>query len=150
MAIYAVYCPPGTTPTETPEALRFVPERPSFWAFVLPPIWLLAHRLWFGLLFWLVAVAALAWLYGLMPAAPATFVMLLFWLWFAFAARDIEQATLARAGWTLAGLVEAPNRDAAERRFFEAAADVPPPHGPVGLARPAAPIVGFEGFGGRR
>ena len=35
MAMFAVYCPPDVAPTEAPEALRFVPERPSLWAFLV-------------------------------------------------------------------------------------------------------------------
>jgi hypothetical protein len=152
MAIYAVYSPKGVTPVDAPEKLRFVPERPSLWAFVVPPVWLLARRLWLGFALWLVAVVALSLATRGMVDDPAGLIWLAFWLWFAFAARDIEQASLTRAGWRLIDLVEAPTVSAAERRHFDRAyADrigAEAPVGPAPVRRPAAGVIGFEAFGG--
>ncbi|MBP0650914.1 hypothetical protein J8J40_28080, partial [Mycobacterium tuberculosis] len=68
---------------------------------------------------------------------------------------------LSRAGWTLEALVDGPNRAVAEQRFFQdyaqdyamaLAAPVPAPArtaDPAGGRRPgAAPVIGFERFGG--
>lgn len=150
MATYAVYCPKGIDPAEAPEKLRFVPERPSLWALLVPPLWLICRRLWLGLAFWLIAVVALAVVTRGMADDPAGLIWLVFWLWFAFAARDIEQGSLTRTGWRLIDLVEAPTLAAAEHRHFDrayaaprAAATVPAParHAPTG-------VIGFEAFGG--
>lgn len=154
MAMYAVYCPPDVAPTDAPDALRFVAERPSLWALLVPPLWLMAHRLWAGLIVWLAAAAALwAVTRGLDPA-PAGIIRALGWLWFAAAARDIEQATLDRAGWTLVAIVSARSRAAAEIRYFTTAAvDMAPvTPGPSSGRRPVAGagVVGFEAFGGAR
>lgn len=152
MTMFAVYCPPGATPEEAPEALRFVAERPSLWAFLAPPLWLLARRLWLGLAFWLVGAAAVwALTRGLAPE-PRGVIRALAWLWFAFAARDIEQSSLARAGWALAALVDAPSRAAAEIRFFDRAVAAPA----ASAERRAATgggrggVIGFEAFGDTR
>lgn len=152
MAMFAVYCPPDVAPADAPEALRFVAERPSLWAFLVPPLWLAARRLWVGLIIWFAAAAALwAVTRGLDPA-PAGIVRALGWLWFAAAARDIEQAALDRAGWTLIAVVNAPSRAAAEIRYFTTAlaAAAPAAAAPTGGRRPVAGagVVGFEGFGG--
>lgn len=154
MAMYAVYCPPDVAPTEAPEALRFVPERPSLWALLVPPLWLVAHRLWVGLAVWLATVVALwAVTRGLDPT-PAFLVRALAWLWFAVAARDIEQAALDRAGWTLVAVIHAPSRAAAEMRYFataliDAAPAAATPH-PGRRPVAGAGVVGFEAFGGAR
>lgn len=152
MAMFAVYCPPDVAPTEAPEALRFVPERPSLWAFLVPPLWLAMRRLWVGLIVWLAAAVALwAVTRGLDPA-PAGIVCALAWLWFAAAARDIEQAALDRAGWTLVAVVNAPSRAVAEIRYFTAAVvdAAPAATTPHPGRRPVlgAGVVGFEAFGG--
>lgn len=154
MTVFAVYCPKKRDPLDAPEALRFVPERPSFWALIVPPVWLVLRGVWLGLLFWLAASAALFALTRGLPPGLTSMLQVLFAVWFAFSARDIEQVSLSLLGWRCLGVVEAPNRAAAERRWFEAAVapvpvEVNEPFG--GDRRIPAGVIGFEGFGeGRR
>lgn len=149
MTIYAVYCPKKRAPVDVPERLRFIPERPSFWAFVVPPLWLLLRRAWLGLVLWLLAVIALAVVTQGMADDVAGPIWLAFWVWFAVSARDLQQAELTGTGWALVDVVEAPTRAAAERRYFDrafAAIPVPAEVGPAPVRRPAAGVIGFEGF----
>jgi hypothetical protein len=168
MTIYTVHAPPDAeVSAETAQRIRFVKEGFSFWALVLPAFWLLFNRLWLGFLGWLAVIVALQvagrWV-GEMETGVVAFV---FGVWFAIEARDIQRWTLARRGWRFLGVVEGPDRDTAERRFFEAwlgagasaptapADPIPPkpaaPPAPAASSRPApSGVIGlFPSTGGR-
>ena len=159
MVLYAVYSPKGLEPDDAPEALRFVPERASLWALLVPPLLLVLRRMWLALVFWLAAFLAVTAVAMLLAPEVAGLCYLLFWIWFALSARDLEQASLTRAGWRLEAVVEGHNVGSAERRFFERLAAPPPgpfpapPRGREPFGRPGGgpgpgSIVGFEAFGG--
>jgi hypothetical protein len=159
MTTYAVYCPKDAAPEETPERLAFIRQRMSFWALVLPPVWIVARGLWLTLIFWLAAASAIIALMAKLNPGLAPPAFILFALWFALSARDFEEATFIRRGWRLVGLVEARGLREAEARFFaDLVEDAPPAAPPAGgtsdraglctAPRVAAgTIVGFEGFG---
>lgn len=119
MAIYTVHLPPGLSAERQADAARFIRDGFSFWALVLPPVWLAWHRMWLALVGWIVVAAAIEGAGYLAGRTPAAIVGLAFTVWFALVARDIRRWTLARNGWTLAAVIEAGDRDAAECRFFE-------------------------------
>src|SRR5260370_42268675 len=61
MSIYTVHVPPPTADRSgpDPERFAFVRDGFSFWAFLLTPLWMLRHRLWLGLLGYLIVASAL-------------------------------------------------------------------------------------------
>ena len=66
---------------------------------------------------WLVVAGVIAAL-GLATGKDTAALEFLFALWFGLEAIGIRRFTLERRGYTLAGVVEGVDRDAAERRFF--------------------------------
>lgn len=100
--------------------LVFVKEGFSFLMLLFPPIWLLANRLWRGLLLYILlsvglAVALMQLGVGEQVAGWGGFVINLI---FAFEARDIYRASLERRDYVLKGVVSARNLAEAERRFL--------------------------------
>ncbi|MBV9557576.1 MAG: DUF2628 domain-containing protein [Pseudolabrys sp.] len=120
MPTYTVHEPPLKKRETSPNPERFVFVRDGFyfWAFLLGPIWMLAHRLWLVLIGYMaVSVAIAAGLHfahatgGLRSVAMLAFALLI----------GFEAATLLRFGyrkWRTVGLVSASNEEEAERRFF--------------------------------
>jgi len=101
MTLYSLFTRNGAEgPDAAPEA---VAERFSWFAFLLPPVYALAHRLWLVFLGLVVAILALGfagrwlggdaafWLYGLMA------------LWFGFEAPAFRARKLHRQGYLHAG-----------------------------------------------
>jgi hypothetical protein len=128
MSVYTVHQPPpkaGETKAgevaADPDRFVFVRDRFAFWAFVLPPLWLLIKRLWlvFVLFMLLIAVVgALFYVADIGQPARALIVMLISFL-LALEAPTLQRWTLARRNWTQIGVVVADDRDEAERRFFD-------------------------------
>jgi hypothetical protein len=162
MASYTIHLPPGVTRAEAASTgrLRLVRDGFSLFALILPLIWLLWNRLWLILLAWIAAVIGIEALARFAGEVPASIVAVLFALWFAVEARDLQRWTLARRGWQDAGVVVASHADEAERRVVEAwltaptatAPAAPPAHPIASASRSAAPpsAIGlFPSPGGR-
>jgi hypothetical protein len=154
MTIYMVFEPPPARAAETARAERivFVPDRFTWSAFLLAPVWMLWHRLWLVLGGYVLVTAAITAALRFAGAASdgrmlvGALVMLLVGL----EAPSLRRWTLLRNGWREVGTVVGDNRESAERRFFDRyvvletthemetalAASQPPP-----LARHAAPDV---------
>lgn len=149
MTIHMVLIPPGSSPETIGEraAERTVFIRDGFnWAalvFTLP--WLLVKRLWLVLVTYLLVGLAVElasrFVGGPMPGVAMAALSILF----AFEANGLWRWTLERRGWQFVAVIEAQNREEAERRFFarlavhQAQADAagtapgpetPPPHRP--------------------
>jgi hypothetical protein len=141
MAIYTVHVPAGDERTpERAERVRFVKEGFAFWALVLPLVWLIWHRLWLGLLLFLLGVLGIVAIDRFVGEGVSTVVSILFLVWFAIEARNIRRWTLDRRGYTFAGVVEATDLAAAERRFFETwTAEQPSPDLPLPTHRAVVP-----------
>jgi Protein of unknown function (DUF2628) len=136
MPTYTVHAPqlPRTVDaSRATEQFVFVRDGFHFWAFALPPLWLLLHRLWLALLVYIVGYGVLA--IGLALARVSSnvqlVVALLVALLMGFEASSIWRWALARRRWATLGLVVAEDAEIAERRFFaewqKRAADEPPP-----------------------
>jgi hypothetical protein len=122
MPIYTVHAPPakpGFTPD--PERLVFVRDGFYFWAFLAAPLWMLWRRLWLVLMIYMAVLAVVQIVLHLLAASPfvsaATGMALS--LLIGFEASTLRRWTLSRRRWIELGIVSAPNREAAERRFFE-------------------------------
>jgi len=93
-------------------------------AFLVPPLWLLARRLWLGLLIYALgaaAVAAAAAVAGLSEVAAGA-ASVAFGLWIAWTANDWRREKLDRLGYRELGVIVAESLDEAEERLFRARA----------------------------
>jgi hypothetical protein len=100
----------------------FVRDGFHFWAFLLPPLWMLRHRLWLVLVGYLLVAAALQ-LALMLAGAPGGLKLaanLLLALLIGLEAASLRRFTLTRRGWTNIGVVVADDLELAERRFFDA------------------------------
>jgi len=135
MPTYTVHAPPPRAGETASDPHRFVFVRDGFhgWAFLLAPVWLLAHRLWLVLLGYVVANAVIGGVFFL-AAAPVWIDFLgnlLVALLLGFEAATLWRWTLARRGWQSVGFVVSDDEESAERRFFgEWASRAPAPPAP--------------------
>jgi hypothetical protein len=124
MSVFTVHEPPLRSEPAVPDPARFVFLRDGFyfWAFLLAPLWMLRHRLWLGLLFYVVTFAALqVALWGADATGPVrTIVAFLLALLVGLEAASLRRWTLNRRGWRNVGVVVGDDVEAAERRFFDA------------------------------
>ena len=152
MAVFTVHepRPRKNESAAAPERYRFVRDGFHFWAFLLGPLWMLWRRMWLVLLMYLVAVTAIQ--YGLyrlgMSGAVKFAVGFLIALLVGFEAGTLRRWSLRR--WTQVGVVVAPDRDEAERRFFatwEEGAALPPSTAPMPptapVSRPSSEVLGL-------
>src|SRR5262245_38903143 len=123
MPTYTVHAPelPRTIDaSRAAEQFVFVRDGFHFWAFVLPPLWLLLHRLWLALLIYVVGYGVL--IIGLVVVRASSNIQLIVTLIVAlligFEASSIWRWSLARRRWRTLGLVVAEDAETAERRFF--------------------------------
>ena len=129
--------------TSRADSIIFIKDGFAWLALFIPILWLLFHRMWLVLLAFLVivtglqAVLAVAGLTEMIGGWVTFGVSLLF----AFQANDLRRWTLARRGYSLAGLATGRNREECEMKFFEswlAAQDSPdaePPSAPAPTAQ---------------
>jgi hypothetical protein len=124
MTLYTIHAPPAPDGIAVdPSALVFVKDGFSWPALLIPPVWLVWHRLWLTLLIWVVAVIVLSILAGFAGSDASTAVMILFGFWFALEANGFRRWTLERRGYALIAVVEGRTVVEAERRFFAEAGD---------------------------
>lgn len=126
MPTFTVHAPPprkGETTNESvtaPERFVFVRDGFHFWAFLLAPLWLLLHRLWFVLFCYLVVTIALAagltWIGA--PFSVKTLVTLLIALLMGFEAASLWRWNLTRRKWKTLGFIVGEDAEMAERRFY--------------------------------
>ena len=121
MTTFTVHEPPPRRKetAASPDRFAFVRDGFYVWAFLLGPLWMLWHRLWLVLVTYLVATAALqAGLWALGVSGAVKFAVgFLIALLVGFEAGSLRRFTLRR--WIDHGIVVAPNREAAEHRFFD-------------------------------
>lgn len=105
---------------ERASGLVFVKEGFAFWALVAPALWLLVHRVWWGLLAYIVLSIALV--VGLKAIGASEEAIawggLILNLIFAYEARDLYRGSLERKGYALTGVVSGRNLEECERRFL--------------------------------
>jgi hypothetical protein len=122
MPTYTVHEPPlrKNESASNPERFAFVRDGFHFWAFLLPPLWFIAKRLWLALVIYIVVMVALE--FGMGRAkVPSTWrfvVELMIGLVIGLEAGTIRRWTLQRRKWKTLGFVVAEDEELAERRFF--------------------------------
>jgi hypothetical protein len=112
---------PAADRDERAERLKFVREGFSLLAFIVPPIWMLANRLWFVLIAYLLLLGALHGLITLfeIPEHWRYYVTMAVNLLVGFEADALQRWTLDRRNWRMIGTVSGTDFDICERRFFE-------------------------------
>ncbi len=164
MAIYVVMEPPAANEVEAVERAVMVRDGFAFLAFLLPPLWLLWHRLWIEAAFVIAASVALTALgetagFGFIGAALSLLVSLFVGL----EGMALRVNALRRRGWREWGVVEARNAAAAEIRYLagDEIDDETPAKMPWGAFAPASvalrrgttpatkPALGLLGYPGR-
>ena len=111
----------GETDEARAERALFVRERPFLLVFLFPALALLRFRLWVGLVLYLVLGGILGGLDAMLSPPPAVEIAAALGLNLLVC---LELSTLRvrkarRLGYRDAGVVSAPTRDEAERRFFK-------------------------------
>jgi hypothetical protein len=117
MTIYSIYekSPAKGGNIVAPAA---IPERFSWFAMLLTPIYALAHGLWLLLLFWLVLIFAL-YAVGRVIGTDATFaIYCLVAVFLGFEAPAFRRDSLALRGWQYRGEVIAPREDRAQTEYL--------------------------------
>lgn len=110
MTLYAIFDPKPGKPL-LPAA---VPEKFSWLAAILPPVFLLAHGLWLELVGFALAVVALVLATPLLGADAAFWLYVLGAVWLGFAAPGLRRHALAWRGWTHRGARLAPSAELAQ------------------------------------
>ena len=145
MPTYTVHAPPprqGET-TSAPERFVFVRDGFHVWAFILAPLWLLAHRLWLAFIIYVVGYGLLGGtlVFLRVPANAQLLAGMAIALLVGFEAPSIWRWTLTRRRWTALGFVVGEDAEMAEQRFFsnwaKPAAEAP-------ASRPAPPALGYS------
>lgn len=136
----------------------FIRDGFAFFAFLLPFVWLLWHRLWIEAALALGAallIGVLAEAGGYGPYASLLSLLVSIYVGLEGAALRIQ--ALRRRGWRDAAVVEADSAAEAEIRYFAGLADDPEiddrpvPHGdrsPVATAAPTGPALGLFSYPG--
>lgn len=146
----------------------FVRDGFSFPAFLVPPLWLLWHRLWVEAGVALLLVGAIGWLGEPSRLGPAGGLLsLLVSIYVGLEGGALRSAAQRRRGWTALAVVEAESADDARIRYLaDTMADAGPqsPDGPPlpgsgvpiaaaamsGPAASKAPALGLLSYPGRR
>jgi hypothetical protein len=99
MTLYAIFDPkPGR-----PDLPAAVPEKFSWLAALLPPVFLAAHGLWLELVAWVLKLVALLVLATVIGEEAAVLLYGLASIWLGFAAAGLRRHALAQRGWRLRG-----------------------------------------------
>lgn len=139
MPTFTIHQPPPKGAAATAEDLVFVRDGFHFWAFLLAPLWLLAHRLWLVLLLYVAVTAAInAGLVMVGASGTLTFLAsLCIALLVGFEAATLWRWTLQRRRWKTLGFVVGESEEMAERRFYAEWINRPGETPPRAAAAPA-------------
>ncbi len=122
MAIYTVHEPPRLTGETFADADRFVFVRDGFygWAFLLPPLWMLRHRLWLVLVGYLVLLGGLLFVLASVGAGVSAKLLVVLFLSVLVGCEGgtLRRFALSRRGYRPVGVVADDELEDAERRFF--------------------------------
>ena len=116
MRYYSVHAPEDER--DDPERFLFVKDGFSWPAFFVPILWLLWHRLWLALVWYVVFILVVAWAGRLLNEDIAFITAVLGSILFALEANNIRRLALAGRGFTEVGSSFGKNADEAEVRFF--------------------------------
>ncbi|HKC33927.1 MAG TPA: DUF2628 domain-containing protein [Xanthobacteraceae bacterium] len=142
MTTYLVFEPPERDgdPAARAERIVFVPDRFSWGAFLVAPLWMLWRRLWLIFLAYLMLMAAVTVGLRFAGVGPGArfLVMALIALLVGFEAANLRRWALLRDGWRERGPIVGHDLAAAERRFFDAYVATAAAREAAAAGRPAA------------
>jgi hypothetical protein len=122
MTLYTVHLPQDAPSGEARLAgAAFVKDGFHWLALFFPFLWLLFHRIWWGLLAYVAIAIGIA-LIGQAVHLPRETTLgfeVLIGLFLAFAAGDMKAWQLGRRGYALVDVVSGRNEEEAERRYFD-------------------------------
>jgi len=137
MAVYTAYLPPDGNAGNA----RFVADRPSLLALVLPLVFLLWHRLWWPLVLYVLVTILLMAIGATVSEGLSAALGLLPGLFLFVHGRDLVRENLLARGWRETAAISAASAAEAELRFFHhhaaPAAPMPPPLPQQAFQRPA-------------
>ena len=96
MTLFAIYERQSAAPAA-------IPEKFSWLAFLLPPVFALTHGLWLELIAYIVAVIALGFAGAILGGATTFWLYVLFALWIGFTAPSLRRHALHQRGWNHRG-----------------------------------------------
>ena len=144
MASHVVMLPPSGSPQSRSEQAILVRDRFSWPAFLVPPLWLLWHRLWLEAVVAIAVMGGITVIGELASMGPAGSLMgLLVSIYVGLEGQAMRIAALRRRGYTQWGVVEGGNADEAYIRYAHEAASAP------GEPEPSPAIVPAETTGQR-
>jgi hypothetical protein len=116
MRYYSVHAPDDEP--DSPERFVFIKDGFSWPALFVPILWMLWHRLWLALVYYVVFVLLIAWTGRLANEDIAVVVAILWSLLFALEANSIRRLSLEDRGWDEVGSSFGKDITEAEARFF--------------------------------
>jgi len=118
MRYYSVHAPDDEP--DTPERYEFVKDGFSWPALLVPILWILWHRLWLTLVYYIVFVLVVAWTGRLFGDGAATALGAIGLVMFALEANNIRRLSFESRGWREMGSSFGRNLEEAEARFYGA------------------------------
>ncbi len=91
-----------------------VPDRFSWFAALLPPVFALMHGLWLELVAWVIVVVLLSLASNVIGDDAALWIYVVFAIWIGFEAAALRRSALKRGGWRYRTEVIAASEDLAE------------------------------------
>ncbi len=125
MTIFTIHTPPVGEDGSKDQHLDtvLIPEATSLAALVIPFFWLLWHRQWWAILFYvMISIAAIL----LLTTSIGIIVAMLTFipgLYLFLEGNELRRKKLQRNGWRDAGVVEAPDLASAEYTYFHSVLD---------------------------
>jgi Protein of unknown function (DUF2628) len=116
MRVYTVHAPPEEI--DSPEAFLFVKDGISWPALFFPVLWILWHRMWLTLVYYIVFLLVVAWVGRLGGHEAASIIGALGGILFALEANNFRRMALRARGWIDLGPASGRDYGEAETRFF--------------------------------
>ena len=121
MRYFSVHAPDDEP--DSPERYAFVKDGFSWPALLVPILWILWHRLWLTLVYYVVFVLVIAWTGRLLGEWAATALGAIGLIVLALEANNIRRLSLESRGWRDVGTSFGRNLEEAEARFFGTGAE---------------------------
>jgi len=116
MKTYNIYMPPESGPDSDIASAIYLPDNRALFAAIVPPLWFIWHRLWWGLTIY-VAYLAIAFLLLLTPWQYAViFLSAIPGIYLFLEGHELVRQKYENQGWWQIGVVQANNEEDAELR----------------------------------
>jgi len=119
MNTYSIYLPPDKQAQEDGSAVKFLVDGNAVYAVMLPPVWLVWHRLWWALGVYISLVAIILLLVTTPWRDAALFLSLIPGLYLWLEGNELIAQKYQRRGWRFVGVVQGANEEDAELRYYD-------------------------------